>query len=116
MEAYRDQYATLFHNGRKVTVIGISVDADTTLANWAHESDFPIVFASDSGSVVGKMYGAYDAKNKVDNRSLFVVDPDGRISYVAKPFKVLAPASYSDLAHAIDKVTPAPPAPSAAGQ
>lgn len=115
MEAYRDQYATLFHNGRKVTVIGISVDADTTQAAWAHESDFPIVFASDSGSVVGKMYGAYDAQNKIDNRSLFVVGPDGRIAYVAKPFKVLAPASYTDLAHAIDKLTP-PPAPSASGK
>jgi thioredoxin-dependent peroxiredoxin len=107
MEAYRDQYATLFHNGRKVAVIGISVDADTTLANWAHESDFPIVFASDSGSVVGKIYGAYDTKYKVDNRSLFVVDPQGRITYVTKPFKVLSPAAYKDLADAVDKVTPA---------
>ena len=106
MEAYRDQYATLFHNGRKVTVIGISADADTTQASWAHESDFPILFASDTGSVVGKMYGAYDAENKVDNRSLFVVGPDGRIAYVTKPFKVLAPASYTDLAKAIDKVSP----------
>ncbi len=110
MEAYRDQYATLFHNGRKVTVIGISVDPDTTLAAWAHESDFPIVFASDSGSVIGKQYGAYDAQYKVDNRSLFVVGPDGKVTYVTKPFKVLAPAAYSDLAKAIDKVTPAPPA------
>ena len=110
MEAYRDQYAKLFHNGRKVAVIGISVDADTTQAAWARESDFPIVFASDSGSVVGKMYGAYDSQYKVDNRSLFVVGPDGRIAYVAKPFKVLAPAAYTDLANAIDKVAPAPAA------
>ena len=108
MEAYRDQYAKLFHNGRKVAVIGISVDADTTLAAWARESDFPVVFASDSGSVIGKMYGAYDAENKVDNRSLFVVGPDGRVSYVTKPFKVLSPASYTDLAQAIDKASPSP--------
>ena len=47
MEAYRDQYATLFNNGKKVVVIGISTDADTTLANWAHESGFPNLFASD---------------------------------------------------------------------
>jgi len=65
-----------------------------------------MVFASDSGSVVGKMYGAYDAQNKVDNRSLFVVGPDGRIAYVTKPFKVLSPASYTDLAAAIDKASP----------
>jgi peroxiredoxin Q/BCP len=116
MEAYRDQYAKLFHNGRKVTVIGISVDADTTLAAWAHESDFPIVFASDSGSVVGKMYGAYDAQNKVDNRSLFVIGPDGRIAYVTKPFKVMSPVAYTDLANAIDKVAPPPAAPSASGK
>jgi peroxiredoxin len=116
MEAYRDQYATLFHNGRKVAVIGISVDADTTLANWASEADFPIVFASDSGSVIGKLYGAYDAKYKVDNRSLFVVAPDGHIAYVTQPFKVLSPAAYADLGHAIDKVTPAPAAPAASGK
>ena len=106
MEAYRDQYAKLFHIGRKVNVIVISVDADTTLAAWARESAFPIVFASDSGSVVGKMYGAYDAQYKVDNRSLFVVGPDGRVAYVTKPFKVMTPAAYTDLAQAIDKAAP----------
>lgn len=108
MDAYRDQYATLFKNGRKVTVIGISADADTTLANWAREADFPIVFASDIGGTIGKTYGAFDAKNNVDNRSLFVVGPDGHISYVVKPFKVLAPAAYTDLAKAVEKVTPTP--------
>jgi peroxiredoxin len=114
MEAYRDQYATLFHNGRHVAVIGISADADTTLANWARESDFPIVFTSDIGSVVGKLYGAFDTKNNVDNRSLFVVAPDGHITYETPAFKVLAPAAYADLAHAIDQVTPTA-APSASG-
>lgn len=106
MEAYRDQYATLFNKGHKVAVIGISVDADTVLADWAHDSDFPIVFASDKGSTVGKMYGAFDAKNNLDNRSLFVVGPDGKIVYVTKPFKVLSPAAYTELAAAVDKVSP----------
>ncbi len=111
MEAYRDQYATLFNNGRRVTVIGISVDADTTLADWAREEDFPIVFASDSGSIVGKRYAAYDSANKLDNRSLFVVGPDGRIAYETPSFKVLAPAAYAELRQAVEKVTPAPPPP-----
>ena len=61
MEAYRDQYATLFNNGRKVVVIGISVDADTALASWARDSEFPVVFASDTAGTVGTAYGAYDA-------------------------------------------------------
>jgi peroxiredoxin len=113
MEAYRDQYATLFNNGRNVTVIGISVDADTTQASWAHEEDFPIVFASDPGGKVGQLYAAYDAKNKLDNRSLFVVRPDGRIAYVTKPFKVLTPAAYTELAAIVDSVSPRAPADSA---
>ncbi len=108
MEAYRDQYATLFNNGRNVTVIGISVDPDTTLASWAREEDFPIVFASDPGGKVGQTYAAYDEKNKLDNRSLFVIAPDGRIAYVAKPFKVLTPSAYTELAAAVDRLAPVP--------
>jgi hypothetical protein len=52
------------------------------------------------------MYGAFDAKNKIDNRSLFVIRPDGRVAYVTKPFKVLTPASYTDLAAVVDSVSP----------
>jgi len=106
MEAYRDQYATLFNNGRKVTVLGISVDADTTLASWARDEDFPVLFASDPGGKVGQSYAAYDAKNKLDNRSLFVVGPDGRIAYVTKPFKVLTPSAYTALAAVVDSLAP----------
>jgi peroxiredoxin len=106
MEAYRDQYATLFNNGRNVTVIGISVDADTTLASWAREEDFPVLFASDPGGRVGRVYGAFDAKNKLDNRSLFVIRPDGKVAYVAKPFKVLTPSAYTDLGSVVDSLAP----------
>ena len=108
MEAYRDQYATLFNNGRKVTVLGISVDADTTLASWARDEDFPVLFASDPSGKVGQLYAAYDAKNKLDNRSLFVVGPDGRIAYVTKPFKVLTPSAYTELAAVVDSLAPPP--------
>src|SRR6266513_4216669 len=106
MEAYRDQYATLSNNGHNVVIIGISVDADTTLASWAREEDFPIVFASDPGAKVGQLYAAFDAKNKLDNRSLFVVRPDGRIAYVTKPFKVLTPAAYTECEAVVDSLAP----------
>ena len=108
MEAYRDQYATLFNNGRNVAVIGISVDPDTALASWARDEAFPIVFASDPGGTVGQSYAAFDAKNKSDNRSLFVIRPDGRIAYVTKPFKVLTPSAYADLAAIVDSLAPPP--------
>jgi len=106
MEAYRDQYATLFNNGRHVTVIGISVDPDTTLQSWARDEQFPMLFASDPGGEVGRRYGAFEPKYKLDNRSVFVVGPDGRVSYVAQPFKELSPKAYTDLAAAVDALAP----------
>jgi|SRR4026208_26445 peroxiredoxin len=113
MEAYRDQYATLFNNGRNVVVIGISADPDTTLASWAREEDFPNLFASDPDGKAGQLYSAYDAKNKLDNRSLFVVGPDGRVAYVTRPFKVLTPSAYTELAAVVDSLAPPPKADSA---
>ena len=106
MEAYRDQYATLFNNGRDVVVIGISVDPDTALASWAADADFPMLFASDGGGVVGRRYGAYDEKNGLDNRSLYVVGPDGRIAYRVAPFRQLVPAAYEELAAVVDRLSP----------
>lgn len=108
MEAYRDQYATLFNNGRKVAVISISVDADTTQASWARDENFPMLFASDIGGKVGSLYDTYAATWKTDTRTLFVVDPDGRVAYIARPFRELVQTAYTDLAAVIDKLEPLP--------
>ncbi len=56
MHAYRDQYAQLFHDGRNVVLIGISTDPVDALASWAKDDEFPFLFASDSGGVLGKTY------------------------------------------------------------
>ena len=108
MEAYRDQYATLFNNGRKVAVIGISADADTTLASWAREEQFPMLFASDVAGKVGAMYDTFDSKRSQDTRTLFVIDPEGKVALVQRPFHVLAPKDYTDLGAVIDKLAPLP--------
>jgi len=102
MEAYRDQYATLFNNGKKVVVIGISVDADTTLANWARESSFPNLFASDPDQTVAKLYGSADGK--MDTRNVFVIGPDGRIGYRSMKFNVMFEGAYSDLGKAVARL------------
>ncbi len=99
MEAYRDQYATLFNNGKKVVVIGISTDADTTLNNWARESGFPNLFASDPDQAVAKEYGSADGK--ADTRNVFIVGPDGRIVYRMMKFNVLSADAYVDLGKAV---------------
>jgi len=105
MDAYRDQYATLFHNGERVVLLPVSVDPPALLADWAGEKQYPFALLSDSGGVVGRSYGAWEPEDSLDNRTLFVVGPDGRIAYVAAPFNELDPTAYKALKVAIDRVT-----------
>jgi peroxiredoxin Q/BCP len=104
MQAYRDQYATLFRNGRDVVLLAISVDSDTALASWARDIELPFAMLSDPGSVVGKQYGAISTRAPVNNRNLFVVGPDGTIAYRATPFREIDPTAYAELGEAIAKL------------
>src|SRR5438094_9238214 len=101
MHAYRDQYAQLFHDGRNVVLIAISVDAADTLAAWARDDEFQYLFASDTGGVIGKTYGATNPKYALDNRNLFVVGPDGKLAFPPTPLRQPDPTA----PHAL---TPAP--------
>lgn len=105
MEAYRDQYATVFNGGDNVKVLAISTDADTTLAAWASENDFPVTFASDSGGTVGALYGAYNANAKVNGRQVIVIAPDGRIAHEMRPFRQMAGEAYEELGKAVDRAS-----------
>lgn len=106
MTKYRDMYQSLFKGGDSVVVLGVSMDADSTLADWAREAHFPMVFASDRGThAAGSAYGAYEPTYKLDKRLLYVIGPDGKITYVAKPFNVSKTESYSALGDAVAKTT-----------
>ena len=104
MEAYRDQYAKLFNNGKNVVVLGVSVDPDTTLASWARDQQTPMLYASDIGQRVGKMYGA--TSGTLDDRSLFVIDSGGRIVKRMQPFNALSQAAFDDLEAAVKQTLP----------
>jgi peroxiredoxin Q/BCP len=106
MNAYRDQYAQLFRNGRDVVLIAISNDADTTLAAWARENQFPFLMASDTGLVVSRAFGAMSSRGTSSNRNLFVVGPDGRIAFRAVPFREVDPTAYTELGAALDRIMP----------
>jgi len=103
MEAYRDQYATMFNNGKKVALIGISVDPDTMLANWARETSYPGLYVSDSGQVIGKLYAS--TRGDLDARNVFVIGPDGRIAHRMVSFNVLSQDAYAELDKAVDEAT-----------
>lgn len=100
MEAYRDQYANVFLGGKNVTLIGVSMDADTALVSWAKDANFPFKFATDMNRQVGLAFGA-NTGTGAHKRHLYVIDPAGKISYVATPFYQMSADAYGDLGKAI---------------
>jgi len=108
MDAYRDQYAQLFGDTSKVRVFAISVDPDTMLAAWAREGKYPVTFLSDMGAVVGTKYGSIRALPNgtvFDNRTLFIIDPAGKIAHVMAPFREVDPTAYTELSAAVKRVS-----------
>ena len=61
------------------------------------------VVLSDPDGKVGKRYGAFDSKYKLDNRTLYVIAPGGKISYVASEFQEVDPQAYVALGEAVGK-------------
>jgi peroxiredoxin len=110
MHAYRDQYAQIFNNGRGVVLIALSADPIDELAAWARDDEFPFLVASDADVEAGELYGAFIERdgNRFTNRSLFVIGPDGRIAHVMAPFREIDPTAYTELAEAVQRVTPPP--------
>ncbi|MCK5483506.1 MAG: redoxin domain-containing protein [Gemmatimonadetes bacterium] len=112
MEAYRDQYASLFRGGRDVVVLAVSTDGAEDQAAWARDADFPFLFAADPGAEVGQLYGAFRERSDgsfLDNRTLFVIDAEGKIAWRAVPFREVDPTAYEELGLAIDEISPGDP-------
>jgi peroxiredoxin len=103
MNAYRDQYAKLFNGGKDVVLLAISADSLAALGSWAKDSDFPFRFLSDPGGRAGRLYGAWDPKIKLDTRTLYVIDPHGKVSYRQAPFREIDPTAYTELADAVQR-------------
>ena len=99
MEAYRDRYAALFKGGQKVTLVGVSTDGTGDLTGWARKKNFPFRFATDGDKRVGKAYGA--SGMLWHKRHLYVIDPQGRIAYITRPFNQMSEDAYTALGAAV---------------
>ena len=107
MQAYRDQYASLFKSGQGVVLLGISSDSAEELASWAKDEDFQFLFGSDPGSSAYAAFGGDPRDNGwVGSRAVIVVDPEGRIAEVIPRFNQVDPGAYKQLEEAINRVTP----------
>ena len=107
MQAYRDQYASLFRSGQNVVLIGISNDSPEELASWARDEDFQFLFGSDpDGSAYAAFGGDPRDNGMVGSRAVVVVDPQGRIAEIIPRFNQVDPGAYEQLRTAVDRVTP----------
>ena len=105
MEAYRDQYATIFKNGEGVRVLAISTDDQATLASWAAEKSFPQTFLSDAQAEVGQLYDVKIPAVNFLRRVVFVIGPDGRVAHIMRPFRELSADAYTELGEAVRKAS-----------
>ena len=107
MEAYRDQYASVFRGGRGVTVLAVSTDSPEEWASWAADSDFPVLFGSDDDSSAAVAYGVGTRDNGMPaSRAVVVVDPQGRVSWATSRFREIDPTAYDEVAAAVAAVAP----------
>jgi peroxiredoxin Q/BCP len=107
MEAYRDQYASVFKSGRGVTILAISNDSPEALASWAADADFPVLFGSDPDGNAAEAFGVGTRANgMVGSRAVVVVDPEGRVSFATSRFREIDPTAYEELAAAVAEVAP----------
>jgi len=109
MRAYRDQYAEIFGDRDDVVLLAISRDTPEELLSWAQDEGFEFGMLSDEDGTVGDAYGAVTGDGMLDNRSLFIVGPDGRIAYRMTPFREIDPTAYTDLAAAVREAAGEPP-------
>ncbi len=98
MQTFADQFDTLF--GPDVVVVGINADSLQTHRRFAASLGLPFRLLSDPGLQVAKKYGsAGDGGHP--RRTVFVVGPDGRVTYRNLQFNALDPKHYSELGSAV---------------
>lgn len=101
---YRDDYATTFNGGKGVVLLAISTDPPADLAAWAKDAQFPFRMGSDADGAVGTLFGAYMPQNRMDNRILVVIGPDGTVRHEARPFRAFGTDDYVALEQAVDRI------------
>jgi len=98
MRTFTEQYADLF--GDDVVVVGISADSLETHRRFASSLNLPFRLLSDPDQKVSRRYGSAD-RNGYNRRTVYVIDPTGRVSYVDLRFGALDPKAYSRLKAAV---------------
>ncbi len=98
MQAFAEQYETLF--GPDVVVVGINADSLATHGRFAARLGLPFRLLSDTDQEIARKYGSGD-NNGFPRRTIYVIDPDGRVAYRNMRFDALDPDHYVELGAAV---------------
>jgi len=98
MKTLTEQYGSLF--GDDVVVVGISADSLQTHQRFASSLNLPFRLLSDLDQKVSRKFGSAD-RNGYNRRTVYVIDPTGRVSYTDLRFGALDPKAYSRLKSAV---------------
>ena len=101
LQTFAEQYDSLF--GPDVTLVAISTDSVTTHSRFAASLNLPFRLLSDPEQRVSKQYASKDPGG-YNRRTVYVIGPDGRVSYRNMKFNALDPQAYSELRTAVKTV------------
>jgi peroxiredoxin (alkyl hydroperoxide reductase subunit C) len=78
-------------------VFGISTDNVPSLREFAQKNSFSVPFLSDFAKrEVAASYGVLNKEAGVANRATFVIDPDGKITYIEEGKTAIDPVGASE--------------------
>ncbi len=98
LQTFAAQYDSLF--GGEVVVVGISADSLSTHSRFAARLGLPFRLLSDPDQKVARRYGSYD-NSGFPKRAVYVVGPDGRVTYRNLKFDALDPGHFAELGAAV---------------
>ncbi len=98
LRTFSEQYPDLFGDG--VVVAGISTDSIETHVRFAQSLGLPFRLLSDMDQRVSSAWGSAGGNGR-NRRTVFVIDPRGKVSYVDRRFGALDPKAYERLKEAV---------------
>ena len=85
-------------------VIAISGDYVFSHFEWAKHHDLPFRLASDHDHAVAKLYGSFNPEAGMNRRTVFVVDPKGKIAYMDLAYSTRDSVSFGKLQGVLAKL------------
>ena len=89
--SFRDNFATFKKKG--IEVLGVSIDDEKSHTKFREKFDLPFTLLADTDKKVVELYGVWKEKNMYGRkywgtvRKTFLIDKDGKISYIFNKVK-----------------------------